>query len=139
MPTSQIHHVDVVAHTGAIGGCIVIAKDRKLATHAARHLADKGHQVIGYAKRVFANLTTGVGTHGVEIAQACHPPERVYSSQVRQYVLNHQLALAIRVGGAARGICGSPYTVADDENTSVLTLAACMACSRHNVPPTLLS
>src|SRR5574343_98653 len=94
----QIDHMDVVTHPGAIGCGVVIAEDAEELTLAHGHLGDEGHQVVGDAIGVFADQTTLVRAHRVEVAQDRHLPARVGRLQVAQDVLAHQLGAAIGVG-----------------------------------------
>ena len=64
MAAGQIHHVDVVAHAGAVRGGIVVAKDMHLFQLAYGHLGDVGHEVIGDAVGVLADEAGLVRTNG---------------------------------------------------------------------------
>ena len=49
MAPGQIHNMDVVTHTGAVRGGVVVAKDVHLFQLAHSHLGNVGHQVVGDA------------------------------------------------------------------------------------------
>lgn len=57
----QVAHVDVVAHAGAVGGGVVVAKDLNGLELAHGDLGDIGHQVVGDALGVLADRSW-VGT-----------------------------------------------------------------------------
>ena len=84
MAFGQVHHVDVVAHAGAVGRGVVVAKHGQLGQLAYGHLRDVGQQVVGNAVRVFADQAAFMGAHGVEVAQDGDAPARVCSGQVSQ-------------------------------------------------------
>ena len=102
----QIHHVDVVAHTGTVGRGVVVAPDVHKLPPAHRHLRHKGQQVIGRALRVLPDQPAGVGAHRVEITQYGNAPIRVAAVQVAQHVLYHQLSLSVGVGGGQGVVFG---------------------------------
>ena len=53
MAARQIHHMNVVAHTGTIRGGIVITENREILTPAYSHLSKIGHEIAGFAARIF--------------------------------------------------------------------------------------
>lgn len=55
MACGQANHVDVVAHGGAVIGCVVVAPDAQVIPPANCHLGDIGHEVVGDALRVFTD------------------------------------------------------------------------------------
>ena len=97
----QVHHVDVVADAGAVGGGVVVAKDVDLFQLADRHLGDVGHQVVGDAVGVLADQARLVGADGVEVAQHRHIHAGVGLADVGQDPLGEHLGGAVRVGGVA--------------------------------------
>ena len=99
----QIHHVDVVADTRAVGGIVVVAEDVEEGTAARSHLGDVGEQVIGDALGILTHETRLVGAHGVEVAQDAHRPVGGGLVDVGQNALDHLLGLAVGVGGDAEG------------------------------------
>ena len=72
MAAGQIHHMDVIAHAGAVRGGVVVAEHVQLFQRAHGHLGDVGHQVVGDAVGVLADEAALVGADGVEIAQQGH-------------------------------------------------------------------
>ena len=45
MPFGEIHHVDVVAHPGAVDGWVIVTKDREAVAPADGDLGQKRHQI----------------------------------------------------------------------------------------------
>lgn len=94
----EIHHVDVVTHTGAIGGGPVAAEHLELFSASVSHLTHEGEEVVGNAQRVFANAAGRMGPDGVEIAQASDPPGVLSTGmQIGQHSLNSGLGVAVGV------------------------------------------
>jgi len=100
----EVHHVDVVAHAGAVGRVVVAAEHLHLGPLADRHLRDVGHQVVRHPARVLADQAAFVRAHRVEVAQAGDLPARVGLLQVVQDALAHQLGRAVGVGRRQRRI-----------------------------------
>ena len=97
MANGQIHHVDVIAHAGAILSRVVIAEHRQLVEPTYRNLADEGQQVVGNAVGVFADKAGFMGTDRIEVAQQHYGPARIGLGQIAQDFLNHQLGTTIGV------------------------------------------
>ncbi len=115
MTPGQIHNVDVVTHTGAVRGGVVVAKDVHLFQLAHSHLGDVGHQVVGDAVGVLADQAALVGTDGVEVAQQRHVQAGVRLADVLQNALGKGLGGAIGLVVAPTGkssvmgtLAGSP-------------------------------
>ena len=64
------------------------------------NLGDKGHEIVRYAIRIFANRARFVCADGVEVAQDTNRPLRVSCSDITQNFLDEVFRLAIRVGKA---------------------------------------
>ena len=99
MAPGQIHDVDVIAHAGAVHSVIVAAKNLQLLAAAHGDLRDKGQQVVGNVRGVFANQAACMRTDGVEVAQHSQRPLRVRAVEVSQNLFHHELAATIRIGG----------------------------------------
>ena len=84
MPVGEVYHMDVVAHAGAIGRGVIIAKDRQGLALASGNLADVRQQVVGHAVGVFTDQAAGVRAHRVEVTQQGNGPARVRGRQVSQ-------------------------------------------------------
>ena len=111
MAAGQIHHVDVVAHAGAVRGGIVVAKDMHLFQLAHGHLGDIGHEVIGDAVGVLADEAGLVRTNGVEVAQQGHVQAGVCLAHILQDALGEHLGRAVGVGGGTGGeVLGDGHT-----------------------------
>jgi hypothetical protein len=104
MAFDEIHDVNVVAHAGAVGRRIVVAKNTQLPAFACRHLGHVGQEVVRNAIRFLADQAAGVRADGIEIAQARDSPLLIGLRQVGQNVFDHQLAGAVGVGRRAREI-----------------------------------
>ena len=102
MAFGEIHHMDVVPHPTAIRSGPVASIHLKTPTAAHRHLAHKREEVVGSALGVFANAATGVGPHGIEVAQPGDAPARFTGRQIGQQLLHSGLGLAVGVDGPHR-------------------------------------
>ena len=102
MTASQVHHVDVIAHAGAVRGGIVVAKHAQLLELAGGYLRNVGHQVIGNPHGILAYEAAFVRADGVEIPQQRNRPIGIGVSHVLKDLLNHVLGPAIGIGAAAR-------------------------------------
>ena len=69
MAARQVYNVDVVAHAGAVGRGIVIAKDMDLFQLADCDLGNVRDQVVGDAVGVLANQAGRMRADGVEVTQ----------------------------------------------------------------------
>ncbi len=99
MPASQVNHVDVVAHAGAVGRGVVVAEHLDALQLAHGNLRNVGQQVVGDVLRVFADAPGNMGADGVEVAQQHHVPLVVGAEEVGKDALEHGLGLAVGVGG----------------------------------------
>ena len=96
--------MDVVAHAGAVGRVVVVAKDVHGVALADGGLRDVGHEVVGDALGVLAHEARGVRADGVEVAQQHDVPLRVGGVEVGEDLLDHPLGPAVGVG---RGLLGA--------------------------------
>ena len=103
MTRGQIAHVDVVAHAGAVGGGVVVAKDLNGLELAHGDLGDIGHQVVGDALGVLADQARRMSADGVEVTEQHDVPLGVGGVDVHEDLLNHPLGPTIGVG---RGLLG---------------------------------
>lgn len=97
MRARQIHHMQIVAHAGAVVGGIVVAEDLQCRATPHCHLCDVGHQVVRYASRIFAQIPAGVRTHRVEVAQQRRVEIRPRGAEVADHFFHHQLGAPVGV------------------------------------------
>ena len=103
MAVRQIHHMDVIAHAGTVGGGIIVAEDAQLVAHARRCLADEGHQVVGDAGGVLADQAALMRADGVEVAQQHHCPLGIGKGYIAHNALAHPFGPAIGIGALTHG------------------------------------
>jgi len=72
MRPCQVDHVKIIPHACSIGRIIIIAEHVQRGPAANGHLRHIGHQIVGHAMRVLADLAAGMGANRVEIAQDRH-------------------------------------------------------------------
>ena len=94
----QVHHVDVVAHPGAVHRGVVLPVHVQVLQFAHRHLGDVGDQVVGDALGVLPDAAALVGADGVEVAEDHQGEAGVGPVEVPQNLLGHQLGGAVGVG-----------------------------------------
>ena len=108
----QIAHVDVVAHAGAVGGGVVVAKDLNGLELAHGDLGDIGHQVVGDALGVLADQARRMSADGVEVTEQHDVPLGVGGVDVHKDLLDHPLGPTIGVGrGLLRILLGDGRVV----------------------------
>ncbi|MNT40549.1 hypothetical protein D3C72_1768700 [compost metagenome] len=65
---SNIHHVNVITHAGAVFGRVIAAEHAQAFTLANSDLRDIRQQVIGNAAGIFTNQPRLMGAYRVEVA-----------------------------------------------------------------------
>ena len=95
----KIDDVNVIAHTGAIDGGVVVAEHVQMLAAADCNLSDKWHQVVGNTRRILTDTPGFMRTHGVEVAQQSDIPAVIGSRQVYEHVFDMLL------GAAVAGLC----------------------------------
>ena len=95
MGLSQIDHMDIVADWRAIGGVIVLAKDRKALARAKAGLAEKRDQ-MGLRHMAFTDLAVRISPCRIEIAQR-RPAEGMGLTQPAQGPLKGQFRGTVRI------------------------------------------
>ncbi len=98
MAGGEVADVDVVAHAGAVGGVVIIAKDMDGLALADGGLRDVGYEVVGDALGVLAHEARGVRADGVEVAEKHDVPLGVGGVEVGEDLLDHPLGPAVGVG-----------------------------------------
>jgi hypothetical protein len=68
MANCYILNVDIVAHSRAVTGRIVVAKDLQEGKVTVRHSCQGRHQVVRRAKRIFADQRAAMSPSRVEVA-----------------------------------------------------------------------
>src|SRR5690625_8046828 len=104
MALGQIHDMNIIAHTGAVRGGVVVAKDLDLRALTGSHLHDKGHEVVGDAARRFADKSARVCTDRIEIAQAADLPAGVALIKIAQHFLDDELSMAGGIGADRKSV-----------------------------------
>ena len=97
MGAGKVNDVDIVAHSCAIGGVVVVTKDAQLLTLAYGYLGDVGHQVIGDTVGILAYQAALVCADGVEIAEEYDVPLLVGTLEVHQDFFQHALGLSVGI------------------------------------------
>ena len=99
MAAGQVHHVNVVAHAGAVRGGVVVAEHTDLLQLAYGHLSHIGQQVVRNTLGILADAAGFVGADGIEVAQQHDVPLVVARVQVGKDLLEHRFGPAVGVGG----------------------------------------
>lgn len=116
MSCRLVANMDVITHSGAVWGIVVVAKHAELLSLAHSHLGDVWHQVVWDSVRVLAYLTALVGSDWVEIAQEDDVPLRVCLLHIHQHFLQHRLGLTAWIGAM------SLWTFLGDRNHGWVTV-----------------
>ena len=104
--------MDVVAHAGAVGGGVIVAKDLNGLELAHGNLGDIGHQVVGDALGILADQARRMGADGIEITEQHDVPLGVGGVDVHKDLLDHPLGPTIGVGrGLLRILLGDGRVV----------------------------
>jgi len=99
----QIHHMQIVTDSSAVRRRIVLSKNLECFTASSRHLGDVWEQVVGDAQGIFADVTTGVSTHWIEISEAGNAPG-AYPGECLQHHFHGELRLRIGMHGSGRRV-----------------------------------
>ena len=103
MGAGEVNDMDIVAHSCAIGGVVVISKNSQFFTLAYGNLGDVGHQVIGDTVGILTYQAALVCADGVEVAEEYDVPLLVGTLEVHQDFFQHALGLSVGVGAMALG------------------------------------
>src|SRR5437660_11454647 len=104
MATREIHHMNVVTYPGPIARRIVAAEYAYLVANARGNLSEIGHQIVRNTLRIFTDQSAQVSTGGVEVPQHGHAPGGIGGREIPQNLLDHQLRVAVGVGGSERRV-----------------------------------
>ena len=66
----QVGDMDIVAHTGAVGGFVVVSEDGQMGDLISGRLPRGSRYQMGFRIVPFTKLAVGIGAAGVEIAQS---------------------------------------------------------------------
>ncbi len=104
MSDSQIHDVNVVAHAGAVRGCVVIPEHVQMRAEADCHLRHEGHEVVRRALRIFTDQSARVRADRIEVAENPDAPRGIASLQIPQHLFHGQFRVSVGIGGGERMI-----------------------------------
>lgn len=129
MPLCQIDNVDVVADPRSVRGIVLIAVNAQIRELPEQGAGDVGGKVVGgLLTAVLADEPGGMCADGVEVAQRGKAEVVALPREIMQEQLVEILAEPIRAADLADNIAlavrhglGVPYTVAEEENTSLYT------------------
>jgi len=103
MGAGEVNDMDIVAHSCAIGGVVVVTKDSQFFALAYGNLGDVGHQVIGDTVGILTYQAALVCTDGIEVAEEYDVPLLVGTLEVHQDFFQHALGLSVGIGTMALG------------------------------------
>lgn len=98
MSFGQVHNMDVIPYSCAVGCGVVAAENAQPLTASHGHLADVGHQVVWIPPGVLADEPAGMSSDGVEVAQQCNLPGGIGSIKILKDLLDHEFGSAVGVG-----------------------------------------
>ena len=98
MAFCQVHHMDVVAHSGPIRRVIIIAKYIEMFQLAHCHLGNIRNQVVGDPLWILADQAALMGSDGIKVAQKDHIPLIIRGMQVSEDLLQHSFGASVRIG-----------------------------------------
>ena len=104
MAFGQVDDVDVISDAGSINGLVIVSEDTEEWEFADRNLSDIWHEVIRQAIRIFAKKSGWVASDWVEVSKQADIEFLVCLGGILKDSLNHDLGLAIWVGGASNRI-----------------------------------
>ena len=111
MSLSKIHHMDIIPDTGAVRCVIIVAKYPETGQLAHCHLGDIGHQIVGNAVGILSDEPAGMRPDGVEVPESHHAPLRIRRYQIPQELLDHDLGIAVGIGGGGGHILGVGHRI----------------------------
>jgi hypothetical protein len=106
MAFGKIHHVDIVPHACPVWCWVVISENAKRIAPPGCDLRNEGHQVIRDPLRIFANPSTLMRAHRIEIPKNGDPPLIVGPKKILEHFFDHQLGSAIRISSRAGVLFG---------------------------------
>ena len=103
MAERKVNNMDIVAHTCAVMGRIIVPADIEIRELAYRHLRNIRHKVSGNTVGILAYTPALVRTDGIEVAKNGNSPILVRNTEILKNILNKIFGGAVWIGGAARG------------------------------------
>ena len=104
MAFGQVDDVDVIPDTGSVDGLVIVSEDAEEWEFANRDLSDIWHEVIWEAIWIFAKKSGWVSADWVEVSKQADVEVLVCFGGILKDSLNHDLGLAIWVGGTANWV-----------------------------------
>ncbi len=103
MPYGQIHHVNIISHSGSIMGIVIVSENAQLLKLPYRHLCDVGHQVVGNPVGILPYSAAPVSADGIKVPKQDHVPLLVRLLNIGKNLLQHGFGPSIRVGALTLG------------------------------------
>ena len=72
MALRQVHHMDIIPHTGTVRGRPVTSKHMEHFQFPRGYLCNIGNQIVGDPGRVLSNQPGGMGADGIKVPQQSH-------------------------------------------------------------------
>src|SRR6185369_6782412 len=94
MSVGQIHHVYIVAETGAVGSRVILAEDIDRRPSPGRFY--RARDYVNLRCVVLTEFPVRIGTRGVEVSQADRS-DSIRTLEVRQRMLDGKLRLSVRI------------------------------------------
>ena len=92
----KIHNIDVVSDAASVRGIVVVSENVQMVSDSCRGLSDERYQVLRHTSRQLAYKCGRMSTDRVEIPQGADFKMRESNHAVRQNLLRHLLAFAVR-------------------------------------------
>ncbi len=103
MTFCEIDNVNIVSHSGAVMGFVVVSKNGEVIEFPRCNLRDVRHQIVRNSFRIFADKPRLVRSDWVEIAQKHDIPRvrivcfDVGGVKINENLLKHRFGLAVRI------------------------------------------
>mmetsp|Transcript_9775 Transcript_9775/g.32716 ORF Transcript_9775/g.32716 Transcript_9775/m.32716 type:complete len:230 (-) Transcript_9775:1168-1857(-) len=109
MSLGKIHHMDVVADSGAVGSVVVVSKHSQLLELADCNLGHVRHKIVGNARWVLSDLATRMCSHRIEISQVDDLPFWICIGYITQHLFDEELGSPVGVCALQWEILGNRY------------------------------
>ena len=111
MSVRKVADVDIVPHARAVGGIIIVTENAQPFKLADCYLTDVRQKIVRNTVGVLADKSRRVRADRVEIAQQRDRPLVVGGVNVFEYLLDHQLGVAVGIGRAGGHILNVRYGI----------------------------